>query len=86
MTDEEYLEKSKERLAKILKQKLSTSFIGAIAEIEKRYPNVKTSEGWEDLRNAILTNGNSQIRAVEKESEQYTVRWDRYQYEFKFTK
>lgn len=73
----------KDKLLKVLKKKLSTSFIGAIAEIERRCPELVNSEKWEDLRNAILTNGNSQIRAIEKELDNYEVTEKRYEYYFK---
>lgn len=80
--EREYTQESKDRLLKILKQKVTTSFIGAISEIEARFPNVKSDPKWADLRNAILTNGNAQIRSIERELEQYDVKWNRYQYNF----
>lgn len=33
---------------------------------------------WNRARNDILHKGNNQVRAIEKELEQYTIRWDRY--------
>lgn len=79
---EEYKEKSKERLLKIVEQKIQTSFIGALAEIEKRFPELVNDDRWGDTRNAILTNGNAQKRAIRQELEQYDVKWNRYSYEF----
>lgn len=83
---EEYKEKSKERLLKIVDQKIQTAFIGALAQIEERFPELQNDKRWFDARNAILTNGNAQKRAVHAELEQYEVRWNRFSYQFRIEK
>lgn len=83
---EEYRERSKERLLKIIDQKVQTAFIGALAQIEERFPELKNDKRWGDARNAILTNGNAQKRAIHTELEQYDVKWNRFSYQFKIEK
>jgi len=83
---DEYKEQSKDRLNRIIDQKIQTAFIGALAEIEKRFPELQSDKRWADARNAILTNGNAQKRAINSELQQYDVVWNRYQYEFKVRK
>lgn len=84
---------SKEKLAEILKTKLTTTFIGDISIIEEiigylwgaGLPESKLTENqrkwkkaWGTIRKRILDNGNDQIRAVMNELEQYEVKWNRY--------
>ena len=91
--EQRYLESSRKRLLKIVSKKNVTSFIGAIAKFEQFFGAVwghgvpddqKTPEqlawaaAWEQARTEILNNGNNQLRAVENEFAQYTVRWNRY--------
>jgi hypothetical protein len=86
---------SKERLAKIIRKKLRTSFIGALASFEAHFgrlwghgltpaqctPQQRANrEIWESCRRNVLTNGNDQIRALDSEVLQYLViEWQRYQ-------
>lgn len=91
-----YKEASKRRLLKILTRKGTTCFIGALDKIEKYIGVELWGHGklesdctpeqlfwrdvWEPCRTEILNNGNNQIRAMESELSQYTVNWDRHQY------
>lgn len=94
---EHYEDDSKRQLLDVVHKKMDTAFIGAIAqfeeafghawghgklpaeldEVERYYRNV-----WETCRNAILTNGNGQKRAVAKEFNQYKVVWERFKSTF----
>lgn len=91
-------EASKRRLQKIIKQKLKTSFIGAIAAFEEDFGYLwgheledgeqseeqdQFYEAWEAVRNRILNNGNNQLRALLQEVDNHEVHWNRYQVEFK---
>lgn len=93
-----YYESSQKRLLKILEKKLQTSFIGALSEFEEVFGSLwgrgkdeseltedelHARKLWNDARTNILNNGNNQIRAVKNELNQYTVSWNRHQYEFK---
>ena len=53
-----------------LKQKLAE--IGMTEDIFRSW--------WDDTRTNILHNGNNQIRALEQEIAQYTIKWDRYSF------
>lgn len=92
--EEQRLIDSYQRLQRIVEKKISTGFIGALAAIEEVFgelwghgkdPSELTPEErywrrkFHGLRADILDNGNGQIRAANKELEQYTVRWDGYQ-------
>lgn len=89
-----YQSASRDRLWRILKKKVTTSFIGAIARVETLIgkdlwghgkplsectPNQKEwREIWEQCRNEILNNGNNQLRAIENEVGEYVVSWNRH--------
>jgi hypothetical protein len=87
-------ETSKTRLLGITKTKLKTSFVGALAKFETYFgslwghgkPRTECTETqlhnrevWDQCRTEVLNNGNSQIRAMESELDQYTISWDRCQ-------
>lgn len=91
--EQRYLARSRGRLAAIVRKKLTTSFVGALARFEEHFgavwgrglpdsrltPEQRAWRGvWERCRTEVLNNGNNQARAVENEFPQYTVRWDRY--------
>ena len=103
-----YSDDSKKRLMKIAEKKMKTSFVGAIAEFEKKFGFLwgfnndrdytkdelwlkeKLSElgmtesifqeWWNEARTNVLHNGNNQLRALEQEIAQYTIKWDRYSF------
>ncbi len=90
---EKFLDVSKNQLHNQIKKKLETSFIGALSQVEMNFGDLwghglsedeLTSEQlayrelWDICRSAILDNGNNQVRAIQNELKQYTVRWDRY--------
>lgn len=92
--EEQRLLDGADRLQRIIEKKISTAFIGALAVIEERLgrlwghgkdPDTLTEEEkyWRrkfvGLRAEILDNGNTQVRTVNKELEQYTIRWNAYQ-------
>jgi len=89
-----YLESSRLRLLKTLERKIRTSFIGALATFETLFGHMwghgkKDSqctpqqramrETWEQCRTEVLNNGNTQLRAVKSELQQYDVDWQRVQ-------
>ena len=90
-----YQDASRKRLARILKKKMTTAFIGALARFEQFFgeeiwghgkpeeectpEQLAWREVWEECRTEVLNNGNHQWRAVENEVVQYVVAWNRYQ-------
>lgn len=95
VSEQRYLEASRKRLLRIIQKKITTSFIGALAKMESFVGTTLWGHGkdecectpdqlawrdiWEECRTEILNNGNNQLRAVETEFEQYTIKWNRYQ-------
>lgn len=82
---------SKMRLMTILEKKIKTSFIGAISQFESHFGALwghgklehqlteqekLWRERWNIARTQILNNGNNQVRAVQQELSEYTMRWD----------
>ena len=82
--------KSQDRLEKIVTTKMRTIMIGALAAIEKTFGDlwndgvpvgefeVQCHKEWIMLRQIILDLGNKQIRAVQKELQQYDIDWNKY--------
>lgn len=89
-TKEKYRKDSRERLLKICCTKVRTTMIGALESIEKRFKHYWEVEGklnneqlllkklYEEIRQEILDRGNTQIRNLETEFEQYEIDWKRY--------
>lgn len=88
---------ARERLSNILDKKFSTVTIGALAAFEDNFGYLwghgqpleeltpdqrEMREYWEETRERILDNGNSNRRAARNEISQYTVTWNRYETEF----
>ena len=97
MQDKSYKDKSKKRFSSILNTKMKTSFIGAISAFEKHFgflwghgkdeaelteAESQMREIWEETRADILDNGNTQLRAIINEINNYTITWDRYHLDF----
>ena len=76
--------------------KIKTSFIGAISQFEQSFgllwgddkPEGELTDNqrkwlklWKSVRGRILSNGNNQIRTLEKELERYDVRYKGYNYQ-----
>jgi hypothetical protein len=93
-TEGAYKEKSKERLANIMKKKVQTTMIGALSSLEEKFGSLWGHEEetvtdeqeqlrnvYEELRSDILDKGNTQIRNIDAELAQYDVRWNRYRYQ-----
>jgi hypothetical protein len=90
--DKEYNKVSKERLLKICQTKMRTIMIGALAAIEEKLKPYWTPEQGEkmsneqvllqklysEIRQEILDKGNTHIRNLEAEFEQYKVEWKRH--------
>lgn len=90
---ERYDRASADRLRRIVRRKLTTSFIGPLSKFEQYFGHLwghgldssdctpeqnALKPVWEACRNDVLNNGNGQIRAAEAELDQYTVHWNRY--------
>lgn len=71
----DYRDKSKVRLRTIVRKKMMTGLIGTLARLEDRFAE---HPDWPKIRNEILNHGHAQIRAVEKELDEYEVRWLRH--------
>lgn len=80
--ESKYDKDSKERLFKIIAQKIKTTMIGALDSFEymfsEQLKDPDFNRSFQEARKEILDNGNNQIRAVEKELENHTVHWNRY--------
>jgi hypothetical protein len=89
-----YAEDSRRQLLAVVRKKATTAFIGALSRFEQRFgdlwghgrPASQCSPDqlarrplYDALRQDVLTNGNNQVRAVEREFEQYDVWWHRFQ-------
>lgn len=89
--EDKYLLDSRERLSKILKKKIQTTMIGSLSAVEEQFSFLWVSDGeptkeqkmmydlYQDLRSKILDIGNLQMRNVDAELAQYSVKWLRYQ-------
>ena len=90
--DKEYKLSSRNRLFEICKKKITTTMIGALDTIEKKFGQYWTPKDgqkmtneqlaikalYEEIRREILDRGNHQIRNLETELSQYDVEWKRY--------
>ncbi len=90
---------SHNKLKDDVKKKMKTTMIGAIAAVETNFGYLwgfnkdeqdlteqekEFGEVWEIIRQEILDKGNSQIRAILDELDNYSVQWERYNYKFTF--
>jgi hypothetical protein len=91
--EERFLEQSRRRLDKIVKTKMETAFIGALAAFEDEFGELwggKTPEDeltveqlamrvlWNRARTNVLNNGNTQLRALRNEIANHVIKWNRY--------
>lgn len=98
LSDKNFEDVSKKRLVSILEKKVQTSFIGALSQFENLFSHLwgynkderdltdeqfDMREMWEEVRTNILNNGNNQIRAIQNEINQYTIKWNRYRLDMK---
>lgn len=92
-SDHTYKDNSKRRLMNIIKKKFDTTIIGSLAAFEERFGELwghglpledldedqrYWREQWMETRSKVLDNGNSNLRAAQNESSQYTISWNRY--------
>lgn len=95
--EERYKLNSRKRLMKTIERKFNTTMIGALAKFEEHFgslwghgcpPHERTLEerqwfeAWQEVRTAVLNNGNNQLRASLDEIAQYTMTWNRFQATF----
>lgn len=86
-----YQESSHKRLERILEKRLSTTFVGNLAVLEKHLGHlwgygkledelteseVAWLDIWNRIRSEIFDKGNSQIRVMQKDLKQYVVHWN----------
>jgi transcription termination factor Rho len=88
--EEKYKQDSRDRLGKILKKKVETTMIGALASVEQNFGFLWNAGGemtpeqekmydlYQKIRSEILDKGNSQARNIDVELSQYEVKWLRY--------
>lgn len=94
---ERYEAHSRETLKKHITTKFRTTMIGTLAIIEEQWgylwghglPEEELTDSqsdarkeWEVIRTEILNNGNNQMRAALAEIEQYTVKYNKKEYNF----
>jgi len=91
MRADRYRNESKDRLAKILKKKVTTTMIGALASIESHFGFLWENNGqditpeqrvmydiYQTARQEILDKGNVQVKNIDAELAQYDIKWLRY--------
>lgn len=90
--------KSKSRLSDNIKKKIETTMIGSLSSIEKYFgflwENDKLTEEekakyrglYNELRSEILDKGNHQLRNVDAELANYTIKFEGYRYQFTIPK
>lgn len=90
LREDKYKQESKDRLSKILKKKVETTMIGALASIEQHFSSLWSVDGpmtkdqekmydlYQKIRSEILDKGNAQARNIDAELAQYEVKWLRY--------
>ena len=92
---DKYLDSSKDRLLKIGKKKIQTTMIGALSTLEDKFGFLwgKDTDGdlapeqqhmkdlYEEVRSEILDRGNNQMRNLEAEFAQYSIKWLRYSFQ-----
>lgn len=84
-------ERSKTRLKKEVKKRIQTTMIGSLSSIEKYFgflwgeesdeltkDQLRMRDIFEDMRTEILDKGNTQLRNVDSEIENYDVTWNKY--------
>lgn len=90
--EQEYKKVSRDRLLKICQSKMKTIMIGALASIEAKFKSYWTPEPgqkisneqmllqklYSEIRQEILDKGNTHIRNLEQEFDQYSIEWKRY--------
>jgi hypothetical protein len=94
-SDNNYNQRSAQRLSNIGVKKIKTSMVGCVAEMEEAFgelwgrnkkPEERTEEEkrWYELfqiaRKNMLNLGNNQIRAFQNEINEYIITWKRYNY------
>jgi len=93
--EEKYRADSRERLTKIVTQKVKTTMIGSLSSVEEHFgflwegddEQSKMMKGiFENMRSSILDKGNTQMRNVEAELAQYECKWLKYQVTIPFKK
>lgn len=93
-----YNKDSAARLRSILRKKVTTSFVGAIAKFEEKFGRLwghglsldecsdKQREFrviWQQCRTEVFDLGNTQLGGLDSELRQYQVVWNRYQTQFR---
>ena len=95
--DQKYEAHSKSMLKKHIETKFKTTMIGALSKFEELFGHLwghgltedqlteeqlRFREAWQLARTEILNNGNNQLRAAQNEIEQYTIRFNKSEYNF----
>jgi hypothetical protein len=90
-------ENSRRRLQDAIKKKMTTTMIGSLDSFEKRFaylwagglPFSELTENqkdfrdlWTEVRNEVLNKGNSQLRAIMQEIDEYETLWMGKKYNF----
>lgn len=86
---EQYNQKSRDRLSRIIKKKIETTMIGALSSVEEKFKflwdgdtkeHKAMQELYQNMRSEILDKGNRQVRNVDTELSHYTITWNQYNY------
>lgn len=95
--DKKYEAHSKSMLKKHVETKFKTTMIGALSKFEELFGSLwghglreeelseqqlQFRDSWQLARTEILNNGNNQLRAAQSEIDQYTIRFNKNEYNF----
>lgn len=95
--DQKYEAHSKSMLKKHIETKFKTTMIGSLSKFEELFGHLwghgladnelteeqlRFKEAWQLARTEILNNGNNQLRAAHNEIEQYSIRFNKNEYNF----
>jgi ATP-dependent DNA ligase len=90
--------KSKSKLSDNIKKKIETTMIGSLSSVEKYFgflweneniseeQRAKYKEIYNEMRSEILDKGNHQLRNVDAELSNYSIKFDGYRYQFSIPK
>jgi len=84
-------EYSWQKLADMIKRRMTTTMIGALDKFEKEFGDLWNADNasaedrakWSKIRKQVLDNGNNQLRILLDELENFDVNWLRYRMEFR---
>lgn len=83
--DDNYSQKSREKLKAAMRHKIKRTFVGCLDAIEREVLDGtrESKEKFKKIRSRVLSIGNDQIRNMEAELEKYNIEFIPYHIEFR---